>query len=342
MKKIGAVNLSKISDSADFKKILPKNVLDSETFIIKPNWFSPHPGNFTEAKALKLLFEVLDGKVIIIESYTLEKQDGTLKFTVNDQDVNWKWIMEHPDWNWIKEKKRWDQLRKQDDWFLSEYGFKDLFSEFGIEYLNITEEIWRGYSADSKKIKREVESIYTPVANEELYQMFPSRLLNHKDQVFINFGKVKGINSTYPSLTLKNMFGLIPDPLRSWWHGPNDTMLSQNIIDINKIYATFFNIYGLCEGIYSTVVSNPLGSIHVEWGNYDIMENLGLAAFSNNLVFLDALICGLIGINPLNVDYIGLGEEIFGRFDKNKTKNLENIRKKMFPRLDKILKASLK
>lgn len=340
MKKVGLVNLNKIRDASDLKEIFPVNVLESENFIIKPNWFSPHPGNFTEAKTLKLLFEVLDGKIIIIESYTLERQDGSLKFAVEGHDVDWKWIMEHPDWRWIKEKKRWDQLRKQDDWFLSEYGFKDLFSEFGVEYVNITEEIWQGYSVDSKNIKKEVERKYTPVVNDKLYQMFPSKLLNYKDQIFINFGKIKGIKSVYPSLTIKNMFGLIPDPLRSWWHGPKDSLLSQNIIDINKIYATYFDVYGLCEGIYSVVVSNPKGSIKVPWGNYDIIENLGIAAFSNHLVSLDALVCGLIDINPLQVGYIRLAEEIFGHFDKNVINNIKVIRKNWFPSLTKLLKNS--
>ena len=333
MKKIGVVNLNKIRDSSDLREILPANVLESETFIIKPNWFSPHTGNYTDAKTLRLLFEVLDGKIKVIESYTLEKQDGSLKFIVDGHDVDWKWIMEHPDWDWIKEQKRWDQLRKQDNWFLSEFGFKDLFSEFGVEYINITEEIWQGYSANSKNIKREVERKYTPVVNEKLYQMFPSKLLSYRDHVFINFGKIKGIKSKYPSLTLKNMFGLIPDPLRSWWHGPEDRLLSQNIVDINKIYATFFDVYGLCEGIYSAVVSNPKGSIKVPWGNYDIIENLGFAAFSNHLVSLDALICRLIDIEPLEVGYIRKGEKVFGEFDKNVIQDVKIIRKNWFPSL---------
>lgn len=338
MKKIGVVNLNKIRNASDLKEIFPTNFLESDNFIIKPNWFSPHPGNFTDVKTLRLLFEALNGKILIIESYTLEKQDGSLKFIVEDHEVDWKWIMEHPDWTWIKEKRRWDQLRKQDEWFLSEFGFKDLFSEFGVEYINITEEIWQGCSAESKIIKREVERKYPPVVNDKLYQLFPFKLLKYKDQSFISFGKIKGIKSKYPSLTLKNMFGLIPDPLRSWWHGPEDSLLSQNIIDINKIYTTFFNVYGLCEGIFSAIVSNPKGSIQVPWGNYDIIENLGIAAFSNHLVSLDALICGIIDINPSQVEYIRLGEEIFGKFNMKELNNVKNTREDWFPTLTKLLK----
>ena len=174
---------------------------------------------------------------------------------------------------------------------------------------------------------------------DKIYQFFPSKLLKYKDQKFVSFGKIKGIKSTYPSLTLKNMFGLIPDPLRSWWHGPEDNFLSQNIIDINKIYAAFFDVYGLCEGIYSATVSDPKGGIHVPWGNYNIIENLGFAAFSNHLVSLDALICGLIDINPSQVEYIRLGEEIFGKYDLKEVNNVKTIRENWFPTLRKLLKS---
>jgi hypothetical protein len=77
MEHFGDVTLAKIRDSSDLRRLLPSSLRGSETVIVKPNWFSPHPANFIDAHALGLLLGALDGKVIIIEGYTLEKQDGT-------------------------------------------------------------------------------------------------------------------------------------------------------------------------------------------------------------------------------------------------------------------------
>ena len=106
MERFGDVTLAKIKDSADLRRLLPSSLTGSETVIVKPNWFSPHPANFTDAHALGLLLGALDGKIIVIEGYTLEKHDGSMKFTVDGNEVNWKWVMENPDWGWVREEGR--------------------------------------------------------------------------------------------------------------------------------------------------------------------------------------------------------------------------------------------
>lgn len=331
IEKFGKVKIGKIKSPNDLKKLLPKTILEAETYIIKPNWFSPHPGNFTDKEILRLLGQVLEGKIIIIESYTLEKQDGRLKFFVDNEYVDWEWVMKHPNWDWIKEGGKWRELRDLDQWFLSKYGFKDLFSEFGIEYINVTEEIWCNRHLNPDIVKKTVEKKYHPVHEEKFYSFFPKRLEQYKKSVFIDLGKVKGINGTYPSLSLKNMFGLIPDPLRSWWHGLNDSLLSRNIIDMNKLYAAFFDIHGLCEAINSAIISNPKGKIKTPWGNYDIIKDLDFLSYSNHLISLDAILCGLINVDPSKVSYITLGEEVFGSYDRNSFNRAKKASKQWFP-----------
>jgi uncharacterized protein (DUF362 family) len=214
-------------------------------------------------------------------------------------------------------------LRKEDKWFLSEFGFQDLFSEFGVKYINITEEVWKGKVLNSALVKERVEEKFSPVLQEKMYGFLPKKLLRYKDGVFIDLGKVKGIGGSYPSLTLKNMFGLIPDPLRAWWHGSDDIYLSRNILDINKLYHTFFEEFGLCEAITSATVSNPQGAIDVPWGSYDVVKEPQFACASEDLLSLDAVMCVLMDINPFSVDYINQGQEEFGRINE---KNLEKAR----------------
>lgn len=314
--RFGSVTLSRVQTSRDLSEFLKDPWLKNDTFIIKPNWFSPHPANFTDSNVLRLLLEALDGQITITEAYSMERQDGSVNFIVEGEEVDWSWVMKHPDWGWIRRKGRWDKIRKQDKWFLDTFGFTDLFREYGVDYVNVTEEVWQGRTANSDTIRKAVETRYSPVLNEELYTYVPKRLYELQGATFISFGKVKGIRGSYPSLTMKNLFGLIPDPLRSRWHGSNDELLGRSIIDINKIYAVLFNVYGLCEALHSATISDPEGEIKLPWGSYSIAENLGVIAYGRHLLSVDAILCELIGVTPEEVSYIKLGEEVFGAYDR--------------------------
>ncbi|MFB0504664.1 MAG: DUF362 domain-containing protein [Candidatus Bathyarchaeia archaeon] len=315
-REFGPVTVARAERSDDVKRLLEDPWLKADVFIVKPNWFSPHPGNFTDAETLRILLEALDGRIIVTESYTLERQDGSMKFTVDGDEVDWRWIMKHPSWNWIKEGGNWDEIRRQDKWFLDEYGFTDLFNEHGVEYVNVTEEVWRGRTTIAGKIKQAVEAQFTPVFREEMYSFVPKRLCELRGATFISFGKVKGILGSFPSLTMKNLFGLIPDPLRSWWHGPDNEWLGRSIVDIVKIYSALFKVYGICEALRHAIVSCPQGEVKTPWGRYSIAEDLGVLAFSRDLVSLDAVLCGLIGADPEKISYLSLGEKAFGIYSR--------------------------
>ncbi len=75
-RRFGPVTVARVRDSADLKRLLTDPELRSEVFIVKPTWYSLHPGNFTDAKTLRVLPEALDGRVVVTESYTLDRQDG--------------------------------------------------------------------------------------------------------------------------------------------------------------------------------------------------------------------------------------------------------------------------
>ena len=121
------------------------------TFLASP--YTPIPGiramlgaraNYTDARALGLPLGAQDGKAIVVEGYTLEKQDGSMKFTVDGSDVGWRWVMENPDWGWAREEERREEIRRQDAGFLEEHG---------DEYVNVTEEIWAGRTVDPGEVK---------------------------------------------------------------------------------------------------------------------------------------------------------------------------------------------
>ncbi|MGD2200903.1 MAG: DUF362 domain-containing protein [Candidatus Bathyarchaeota archaeon] len=329
--KFGEVTLAKVRGPSDLRELLPEEIVSSETVIVKPNWFSPHQANYTTAEVLGMLLDALEGRVIVTEAYTLEKHDGSMELTVEGERVGWRWIMEHPDWDWALEGA-WEELRRQDRWFLDAHGLTETMEDHGAEYLNVTEEVWSGRTANPSKVKERVEERYAPVRVERLYSCLPSVLETHKGAPLISLGKLKGIGGSYPSLTLKNLFGLIPDPLRSWWHGPEDRHLGESIIDTAKLYASHFDLYGVCEAIREATAPNPQGHVEVGWGRYDVIKDLGFAAGGRDLVNLDAVICGLIGVEPSEVSYLALGEKAFGAYDSDQVERARMVSGEWIPR----------
>ncbi len=328
----GSTTFAKVKNSNELKQLLSDPCFDTETIIVKPNWVSAEPADFTDADALRLLFEVLDARIFVTESYSLARSLNILKegpnFTVGDKVVNWKWLLkgegwrwliENPDWDWFKEGPHWNQIRREEDAFLEKHGFSDLFKDFNVTYINVTEEVWNGRIADPIEVKQSVESRFQPVNIDKLYSMIPEKLYALRGSTFISFAKLK----MYASFTMKNLFGMIPDPLRPWWHGPKDRNIAHSILDINKIYHALFNVYGICEALKTTALLHPEGEFEgIYSGKYNIYEDSELVVCGSDLVSLDALLLHLTdpskrSIAELNTEPIYMAQEEFGAFNQD-------------------------
>ena len=324
--KFGPTTIAKLSNPNEISQILDDPWLKNQTIIIKPNWVSTDPADFTDADTLRVLLEALDSHVIVTESYMLGRSMNILKqglgFTVEGKDVNWqwllkgdgwKWLIENPDWDWFRSGKHWEQIIIEDKKFIDEYGFADLFNEFNVTYINVTEEVWNGRIANPTEVKKIVESKYKPVRNKKLYGMVPAKLFDIRNSTFISYARMK----MYASYTIKNLFGMIPDPLRPYWHGPKNSTIVQNIVDINKIYHSLFNVFGICEAIYTLPLPDPEGKYEGYVCRYNIYEGSGFVAVGRNLAALDALLLYLTDpsirlIADLNRDPIDLAEDELG------------------------------
>ena len=324
--KFGPTTIAKLTNPNEISQLLDDPWLKNQTIIIKPNWVSTDPADFTDADTLRVLLEALDSPVVVTESYCLARSMNILKqglgFTVEGKDVNWqwllkgdgwKWLIENPDWDWFKRGEHWEQIVLEDKNFIDEYGFADLFTEFDVTYINVTEEVWSGRIANPTEVKKIVESRYKPVQNKKLYGMVPAKLFDLRNSTFISFARMK----MYASFTIKNLFGMIPDPLRPFWHGPKNSTIVQSIIDINKIYHSLFNVFGICEAIYTLPLLDPEGKYEGFLGRYNINDGTGFVALGRNLVALDALLLFLTDpsirlIADLNRDPIDLAEDELG------------------------------
>ena len=202
--------------------------------------------------------------------------------------------------------------------FRDEHGFTDLFNEFNVSYVNVTDEVWSERIADPAEVERSVETRFKPVKKDKLYSMVPKKLYDLRGSTFISLAKLKA----YASFTIKNLFGMIPDPLRPWWHGPKNSRIATSIVDINKVYHSLFNVYGICEALSTTAVPHPEGKFEGTYtGKYNIVDGLGVVAFGRDPVSLDAILLNLTDrwimvTDKVNRAPVDLAEEEFGAYDR--------------------------
>ena len=150
----GPTTIAKLNNPNEISQILDDPWLKNQTIIIKPNWVSTDPADFTDADTLRVLLEALDSPVVVTESYCLARSMNLLNqglgFTVEGKEVNWKWLLkgdgwkwltENPDWNWFISGEHWNQIIREDKAFIDKYGFTDLFNEFDVTYINVSEEV---------------------------------------------------------------------------------------------------------------------------------------------------------------------------------------------------------
>lgn len=307
-----------IKSQNDMKAFLSNYNLGSDGVIIKPNWTSGDYGFYTDVESLEPLLSAIDGKKYILESYMYGRTDNSIKINGTNGLDNWEW------------------LRDQDQRFLKTSGMGELLKKYDAEYINITEEYWSGRVVNADQIQRTVESRYQAVSHKELYGMIPEKLFKLRNLPLISYAKIKynvPSISTFASLSMKNLFGLIPIPNREFYHGSDFEMgLSRSIVDIVTIYKALFRVLGICEGIYHIPVTREEGKNKYKmiWTEYDVIENLGIILGSEDLVTLDAYINKLIGLDPEKRSILKIGEEVFGSWDRDELINITEDRLEAF------------
>ena len=107
----------------------------------------------------------------------------------------------------------------------------------------------------------------------------------------ISFAKIKGPTR----LAISNLFGLIPHPLRTAWHGPNITHFARVCCDIAKLYGSLFHLVAINEGLYSAVRWDRQGLYRSRWGNYDLISDAGHLIASRNIAAADIFAARLQG-----------------------------------------------
>ena len=257
--------------------------ITSDVVVVKPNWVDGRDGTHTDAKILDMLLTSLARKVIIVESYSYWRTQGVRLHGKHEFPLN--------EGNSETGKKHWDFFKEQDKLFLESEGLFEVLKRHRAEYLNITNEIWQGHTADPAQIKEITENKYEPVHILDMYKNVPQKLLDIRGSDFISFSKAKKDSTYGASLSIKNIFGLIPDPTRyEKYHGGDpELLLCQSIVDINKIYQSLFNITFVVEGVYEGCL--------MDWdtGQSFPFYDWGIIGGGRDGLEVDSIFCKLLG-----------------------------------------------
>ena len=248
--------------------ILPR----SERYLIKVTWHGYATGTYTDPVALDLLLSALPGQAILLEGHTSSRNLG---------GADWDWETE------AKQHRTW--IRQQELEFLRRTGLAEVIARHDAQYLNVTEAWWDGACAPDEQILSALGEV--TLRHPELAGFVPSILIEHRGLPLLSFARFKGPTR----LGISNLFGLIPHPLRSAWHGPNITHFASVCCDIARLYESLFQLFGLVEAFVSAVRWDRKGLYRSRWGNYDLVPGDGIFTFSEGLAGADLLASRLQG-----------------------------------------------
>jgi len=289
-----------VRDSRALAELLREFHPGDGPFVIVPNWHCTVKGYGTDARTLRCLLEALPGEKIVVESYDAARTDDPGRFEGLDLSAA---------------REHWEYLKEQDRIFLAETDIGKVLEECAAEYLNVTHEVWAGRVADPGEVKTLVEERYGPVAHQELYGVVPQRFWEQRGGTLINYAKLKARQWTarrFFSLSMKNLFGLIPVPSRMQYHGADERGLSRSIVDANQVYLSLFRVISVCEAMHNALISSPGGP-----GDEDaLVEDLGLVAVSDHPLELDAFLVRSLGECPEERHFLQIGARVFGPWDE--------------------------
>lgn len=271
-----------VRDAAELRAILPEQVLDAETTFVKVTWHGYASGTYTDPVALEALLKAIPKRVVLLEGHTSSRNTAGR--------VEWDWETE------ACEHRTW--IRAQENDYFERTGLADVMRRHRATYINVTEEYWDGRC----RLAGGDDSL------SELAGFIPEIIFENAGAPLISFARFKGPTR----LSLANLFGLLPEPLRARWHGPNITYLARVCCQVAKAYGSVLDLYGMVESINGAVRWDRKGLYRSRWGNYDVISSPGLATISRGVSAADVLAARLQGQDPRRSGYYEVVESELG------------------------------
>lgn len=158
-------------------------------------------------------------------------------------------------------------------------NFDRLVKEFQVEIVNFSEE----------------EKLNIPLETGLYFKDITVPYHAYTADLIINIPKIKTHKYARLTCSLKNMFGVIPNPRRVIFH----SHLNEAIVDINQAFGPKTIV--LVDGIISMEGNGPV---------YGTPVKTNVILSSTDSVALDYFVARMIGLNPSDIRYITLAEKV--------------------------------
>lgn len=247
----------------------------TDRVFIKVTWHGYAPGTYTDPVVLDRLLAALPVPAVLVEGHTSSRNLG---------GATWDWQTEG------QQHRAW--IAEQDAEYLRRTGLDAVIQKHKAQYLNVTEVFWDGQCAPRETVDALLAAAGVELRFPELADFVPEVFFEYRDAPFISVARFKGPQRA----SMTNMFGLIPTPLRTVWHGRTVAHFARVCCDIAKIYRCLFRTMGMVEALNVAVRWNPKGLYRSRWGNYDLIPNTGIVTLSPNMATADVLASRLQGL----------------------------------------------
>ena len=192
--------------------------------------------------------------------------------------------------------------RRDNEYLLSASGLYDVIKEHRVRYVDLNTDDVR---------PTPLRSSFT-----DLKQLYLPETLYNAD-VLVSMPKLKTHHWAGVTLSLKNMFGVVPGVVYGWpknilhWQG-----IDKSILDINSSLP--LPQFAIVDGIVGMEGNGPLQGQ---------AKNAGVLIFGDDLVAVDATAARLMKIEPQKVQYLAKAEEFLGNLARKKSNRSARVRK---------------
>jgi len=270
----GDALLARIGDASELAPLLDAFRLGAERCLVKPTWHGYATGSYSDPVALEALLLGLTEGALFVEGHTASKNSGEYSF----------------DWETEARAERvW--IREQEQTYLEKTGIKSVLHRHRAGFLNVTECWWDDACAPAERVREVLLEQGVTLRYEELLGYVPEALFRLRGAPLLSFARFKGPTR----LSISNLFGLLPEPLRSAWHGPNITYFASVCCDLAKLYGSLFRLHALVESLSFALRWDRKGVYRSRYGNYDLIESPRVVCLGPSLAAVDVLAARLQG-----------------------------------------------